>query len=108
MGAVPPIAPSGPAIPPAPVLPAGPPSWRELFASADRMFIEPAVNYGTLSIALASADAPNILLVESHAGTGAHKRSGLQVPTAQVLPTVLRATCEGWARMEVERILTGL
>jgi hypothetical protein len=27
---------------------------------------------------------------------------------AQVLPTALRATCKGWARMEVERILAGL
>ena len=35
-------------------------------------------------------------------------RSGLQVATAQVLPTALRATREGWARTEVERILAGL
>jgi hypothetical protein len=42
------------------------------------------------------------------AGAGARERSGLQVPTAQALPTTLRATREGWARTEVERILTGL
>ena len=60
MAALPPIAPGGP---PAPVLPAGLPSWRELFDSADRMFIEPIINYATLSVALfASADAPDILL----------------------------------------------
>jgi hypothetical protein len=63
MAAISPLAPGGPAIPPAPVLPAGPPSWREVFASAARMFIEPAVNYGTLSVSLfASTDAPDILL----------------------------------------------
>jgi hypothetical protein len=63
MAAVPPLAPVGPDVPPAPVLPVGPPSWRELFTSADRMFIEPVVDYATLSAALfASADAPNILL----------------------------------------------
>jgi hypothetical protein len=42
------------------------------------------------------------------AGAGTRERSGLQVSTAQVLPTALRATREGWARTEVERILTGL
>ena len=42
------------------------------------------------------------------AGAGAHERSGLQVPTAQVLPMALRATHEGWAHMEAEQILTGL
>src|SRR5512136_2908385 len=63
MAAVPPAAPGGLVIPPAPVLPAGPPSWRELFTSADRMFVEPTIDYATLSAALfASADAPDILL----------------------------------------------
>lgn len=64
MAAIPPIAPGGPASPQAlPALPTGPPSWRELFASADRMFIEPTVDYTTLSITLfTSADAPDILL----------------------------------------------
>ena len=42
------------------------------------------------------------------AGAGTRERSGLQVSTAQVLTTALRATREGWARTEVERILTGL
>jgi hypothetical protein len=42
------------------------------------------------------------------AGAGTRERSGLQVSTAQVLPTALRATREGWARIEVERILAGL
>lgn len=63
MAAVPPVAPAGPAAPAAPVLPTGPPSWRELFTSADRIFIEPTVDYATLSVALfASAEAPDILL----------------------------------------------
>ena len=61
MAAIPPVAPGGPT--PAPVPPTGPPSWFELFSSADRMFTEPAVDYGTLSAALvSSADAPDILL----------------------------------------------
>ena len=42
------------------------------------------------------------------AGAGARELSGLQVPTAQVLPTAQRASREGWARTEVERILAGL
>jgi len=63
MAAIPPVAPGGPALVPAPVLPTGPPSWFELFSSADRMFTEPTVDYGTLSAALvSSADAPDILL----------------------------------------------
>ena len=62
MAAVPPVG-GGPTYPPAQVPPAGPPSWQELFASADRMFVEPTVDYGTLSVALfASADAPEVLL----------------------------------------------
>ena len=63
MAAVPPIAPGGPVLPPALVPPAGPPSWRELFTSANRMFSEPVVDYGTISASLfASADASDILL----------------------------------------------
>jgi hypothetical protein len=42
------------------------------------------------------------------AGAGARERSGLQVSTAQAIPTALRAARDGWARTEVERILTGL
>lgn len=42
------------------------------------------------------------------AGARACKRSVLQVITAQVLPMALRASREGWAHMEAERIMTGL
>lgn len=55
--------PGGLAIPPAPVLPAGLPSWHELFTSTERMFLEPTIDYGMLSVAfLASANAPDLLL----------------------------------------------
>ena len=47
----------------APVPPPGPPSWRELYESADRVFPAPVVPYAVLSAAIFnSGDPPDTLL----------------------------------------------
>lgn len=61
MAAAPPAVGLPAAVPPA--APTGLPTWRELFAAADRVFAEPVVPYGVLSAAFfASADPPEALL----------------------------------------------
>ena len=61
MAAAPPAAGLPPAIVPTP--PLGPPSWKELYQSADRVFSAPVVPYTVLSAAIFnSGDPPDVLL----------------------------------------------
>ena len=63
MAAVPPAA--GPPASPCPVALLGPPSWRELYDSADHVFPAPNVLYAVLSAAFfCSVDPPNTLLTK--------------------------------------------
>jgi hypothetical protein len=47
---------------------APPPTWSELFAAADRVFVEPQVDFGVLAASLfTSNDAPDALLARLEA-----------------------------------------
>ena len=90
------------------------PWYADLAAHPDGISLK--VFYDQFLATVPAAERPNYIdtftwwrhTASRAAGAGACERSGLQVPTAQALPTALRATREGWARTEVERILSGL
>ena len=67
---IPPTTGGLPAIPTIPAVPAGPPSWHEVYMSANRLYNEPDEDFGVLFAALfATTNAPDFILSKVKAQT---------------------------------------